>query len=96
MSTNLGLGLIMAIAFCGPLFSSVTIMNMLSFFMVFAVLFDTFIIRSLVVPGLMGLLMDGNWWPGKVPKVSKRYELSQDLTICNGNLWVVDTGQDPK
>lgn len=38
---------------------------MLSFFMVAAVLFDTFVVRSLVVPAVMGILGDANWWPGK-------------------------------
>jgi uncharacterized membrane protein YdfJ with MMPL/SSD domain len=67
-------------------------MNMLSFYMVFAVLFDTFIIRSLIVPGMMGLLMDANWWPGRVPRVKKKYESSRVPTVCSGNMWVVDMG----
>jgi len=63
-------GIIMAIAFGGLLFSSIAIITMLSFFMVAAVLFDTFIVRSLVVPAVMGILGDANWWPGQVPKVT--------------------------
>eukprot|EP01006_Ploeotia_vitrea_P052094 TRINITY_DN67651_c4_g1_i2.p1 TRINITY_DN67651_c4_g1~~TRINITY_DN67651_c4_g1_i2.p1 ORF type:complete len:885 (-),score=13.74 TRINITY_DN67651_c4_g1_i2:623-3025(-) len=56
-------GVIMAIAFSGLLFSDIGAMNQLSFYMVFAVLFDTFVIRSLVVPAAMSLLDDYNWWP---------------------------------
>jgi len=67
-------GIIMAIAFCGLLFSSVAVMNMLSFYMVFAVLFDTFIVRTIVVPALMGMAGDLNWWPGRVPEVKLQYE----------------------
>eukprot|EP01126_Amoeba_proteus_P055022 TRINITY_DN6802_c0_g1_i1.p1 TRINITY_DN6802_c0_g1~~TRINITY_DN6802_c0_g1_i1.p1 ORF type:complete len:108 (+),score=18.81 TRINITY_DN6802_c0_g1_i1:336-659(+) len=81
-------GIIMAIAFCGLLFSSVTIMNMLSFYMVFAVLFDTFIVRSLVVPGLMGFFFDWNWFPGQVPPVSKTFDTSsQYKSCCKENMW---------
>jgi hypothetical protein len=54
----------MAVAFSGLLFSAVPGMNMLSFYMVFSVLFDTFVVRSLLVPSTMSLLRDANWWPG--------------------------------
>lgn len=57
-------GVIMAVAFSGLLFSDVPGMNMLSFYMVFSVLFDTFVVRSLLVPSTMSLLRDANWWPG--------------------------------
>lgn len=61
-------GLIMAIAFSGLLFSSLPSCNQLSFYMVFAVVFDTFVVRSFLVPSLMHLLGDFNWWPRSVPK----------------------------
>eukprot|EP00041_Stephanoeca_diplocostata_P029262 m.860006 g.860006 ORF g.860006 m.860006 type:complete len:224 (-) comp23527_c0_seq1:171-842(-) len=60
-------GGIMAIAFAGLLFSQEPVLNELSFFLVFAVLVDTFVIRLLLVPALMVLLGDSNWWPGTVP-----------------------------
>eukprot|EP01063_Lacrimia_lanifica_P010961 TRINITY_DN1772_c0_g2_i1.p1 TRINITY_DN1772_c0_g2~~TRINITY_DN1772_c0_g2_i1.p1 ORF type:complete len:958 (+),score=300.73 TRINITY_DN1772_c0_g2_i1:60-2933(+) len=56
-------GVIMAIAFSGLFFSAEPYMHQLSFFMVFAVLFDTFVVRTLMVPALMGLLGEYNWWP---------------------------------
>lgn len=34
-------------------------------YIVLAVLVDTFLVRSLVVPAVMGLFGDANWWPGK-------------------------------
>jgi RND superfamily putative drug exporter len=34
-----------------------------SFFLVFAVLFDTLVVRSMLVPCLMTLLGRYNWWP---------------------------------
>eukprot|EP01061_Rhynchopus_euleeides_P010027 TRINITY_DN1936_c0_g2_i1.p1 TRINITY_DN1936_c0_g2~~TRINITY_DN1936_c0_g2_i1.p1 ORF type:complete len:915 (+),score=310.96 TRINITY_DN1936_c0_g2_i1:98-2842(+) len=62
-------GVIMALAFCGLFFSKEPFMHQLSFYMVFAVLFDTFVVRSLLVPALMGLLGELNWWPfAKRPK----------------------------
>eukprot|EP00053_Salpingoeca_punica_P017212 m.165058 g.165058 ORF g.165058 m.165058 type:complete len:848 (+) comp17149_c3_seq7:3642-6185(+) len=60
-------GLIMAIAFVGLLFSSEKVLNELSFFLVFAVLVDTFVIRTLLVPACMFLLGRLNWWPGTMP-----------------------------
>eukprot|EP00755_Sulcionema_specki_P024091 Sspe_Gene.80441::Locus_50807_Transcript_1_1_Confidence_1.000_Length_2804::g.80441::m.80441/K06994/K06994; putative drug exporter of the RND superfamily len=56
-------GVIMAIAFSGLLFSQEPFMHQLSFFMVFAVLFDTFVVRSVLVPACMGILGEWNWWP---------------------------------
>lgn len=32
---------------------------------------DTFIVRSLLVPAMMGLLHDLNWWPSKMPEPEK-------------------------
>lgn len=56
-------GLIMAIAFFGLMLSKQPVLNQLSFFMVFAVLFDTFIVRTILVPACMSLLGELNWWP---------------------------------
>eukprot|EP01059_Diplonema_ambulator_P003910 TRINITY_DN13601_c0_g1_i1.p1 TRINITY_DN13601_c0_g1~~TRINITY_DN13601_c0_g1_i1.p1 ORF type:complete len:888 (+),score=257.23 TRINITY_DN13601_c0_g1_i1:2-2665(+) len=56
-------GIIMAIAFSGLLFSEEPFMHQLSFYMVFAVLFDTFVIRTILVPAMMGLLGEWNWYP---------------------------------
>jgi uncharacterized membrane protein YdfJ with MMPL/SSD domain len=61
-------GVIMAVAFCGLLFSSTMAMNQLAFFMVSAVLYDTFVVRTLLVPALMSLMGDAVWWPGLKPQ----------------------------
>jgi len=62
-------GTIMAIAFCGLLFSAIPSLNQISLYLVVAVLFDTFVVRSLVVPGLLSCLstlhQDAPWWPQK-------------------------------
>jgi uncharacterized membrane protein YdfJ with MMPL/SSD domain len=37
-------------------------LNELSFVLVFSVLFDTFVVRSMMVPALMGILGEWSWW----------------------------------
>ena len=60
-------GIIMAIAFFGLLLSNQASMNQLSFFLVVAVLFDTFVVRLFLVPAMMGILGKANWWPARMP-----------------------------
>ncbi len=69
-------GFIMAIAFSGLLFSAIPALNQLAFFLVFSVLFDTFIVRTLLAPSIMGLLGEVNFWPRKVPKPDQILTLS--------------------
>jgi len=60
-------GIIMAIAFAGLLASSEMALNQFGFMLCVAVLVDTFVVRTLVVPAMMQLAGSRNWWPGKVP-----------------------------
>jgi len=62
-STITAAGLIMGTAFSGLLFSAEPVLNQISFFLVLAVLVDTFIIRALFVPALMAGLGRINWYP---------------------------------
>ena len=39
----------------------------MSFYLVVAVLIDTFVIRSMLVPAIMFLIGSRNWWPSKMP-----------------------------
>jgi uncharacterized membrane protein YdfJ with MMPL/SSD domain len=80
-------GFIMAIAFSGLLFSNIAVMNMLSFFLLFAVIFDTFIVRTFVVPSVMGFLGDANWWPGNLPQAFLFHDSSQSPEMCSGLLY---------
>eukprot|EP00747_Dinoflagellata_sp_TGD_P010762 gnl/TRDRNA2_/TRDRNA2_120137_c3_seq1.p1 gnl/TRDRNA2_/TRDRNA2_120137_c3~~gnl/TRDRNA2_/TRDRNA2_120137_c3_seq1.p1 ORF type:complete len:649 (+),score=55.25 gnl/TRDRNA2_/TRDRNA2_120137_c3_seq1:276-1949(+) len=61
-------GVIMSIAFGGLLFSTMLQVNALAFFMVFAVLCDTFMVRCLVAPATMAFVGRFNWWPGPLHK----------------------------
>jgi uncharacterized membrane protein YdfJ with MMPL/SSD domain len=59
-------GVIMAVAFLGLMFASMLVINELSVFLVVAVLYDTFVVRSLFSPALMSLLGRGIWYPSKL------------------------------
>eukprot|EP00040_Diaphanoeca_grandis_P037052 m.239504 g.239504 ORF g.239504 m.239504 type:complete len:890 (-) comp33745_c6_seq1:229-2898(-) len=61
-------GIIMGIAFAGLLFCNEAVLNELSFFLLIAVLIDTMVIRTMLVPAIMLLLGEANWWPTKVPE----------------------------
>lgn len=56
-------GLIMAVAFSGMMFSDIPMLNQVGFFLVWAVLLDTFFVRSLATPALHTPLKAWNWWP---------------------------------
>ena len=68
-------GVIMAIAFFGMLTSTQAVLNQLSLFLVVAVLLDTFVVRILLVPPMMRLLGEANYWP--------RYAKHSRLTKAN-------------
>jgi putative drug exporter of the RND superfamily len=45
------------------------------------VLMDTFIVRGLLVPGVVLLLGRWNWWPGKLPQGSLRSGKAEDKEV---------------
>ena len=57
--------LVLAVSFIAFATSSVTIMKMLGIGIAFAILLDATIIRALLVPALMRLFGDLNWWAPK-------------------------------
>jgi RND superfamily putative drug exporter len=61
--------LVLAFSFVAFITSGVTIMKMLGLGIAFAILLDATIVRALLVPALMRLLGDLNWW---APKWMKR------------------------
>jgi len=61
-------GIIMAIAFGGLLMSTSPILNQWSFLLTCAVLVDTFLVRTIIVPILLQLLGDFAWWPKALPQ----------------------------
>jgi len=59
-------GMVMVCAFSGILFSSMFQQAMFGFMVSSAVLYDTFVARSIVTPAGMSLLGYSNWWPSKL------------------------------
>ena len=48
-------GIIMAVAFSGLLFSDIEVLNMVGFIMASSVIFDTFVVRTILVPAIMAI-----------------------------------------
>ena len=64
-------GIIMAIAFSGLLLAREMVLIQFGFMLCVAVLIDTFIIRTILVPAIMAIAEKWNWWPGKKPDPTK-------------------------
>lgn len=58
-------GVIMALALGALLFSSIPSLAQISCYLTIAVVVDTFLVRSIVLPCLMWCLGKYNWWPSK-------------------------------
>ena len=71
-------GVIMAIAFSGLMISSLVVMKQLGFILCFAVLVDTFVIRTILVPAIMSIADKWNWWPAKLPIPTKDENFMDD------------------
>lgn len=62
-----GAGVIMALAFSGLLFSDKLIFQQFGLLLIVSVLFDTFVVRTVLVPALMLIAEDYNWYPRQMP-----------------------------
>lgn len=71
-------GVIMAVAFGGLMFSSSPVLYQWSFLLTSAVLLDTFVIRSLVVPIVIGWTGKWSWWPRRLPEVVEIHMTGSD------------------
>ena len=65
--------LILAIVFAAFVTSGVTAIKLLGFGVAFAILLDATLIRALLVPALMRLFGERNWW---APKALKRFQIN--------------------
>jgi RND superfamily putative drug exporter len=75
-------GLIMAVAFSGLVFSSSAALNEMGFILAVAVLLDTFLFRAFLVPSLMSLLGEANFWPGRQPPPSRTLQPPSPWCTC--------------
>ena len=64
---------ILAVVFAAFIISGVTSIKMLGFGIAFAILLDATLIRAILVPALMRLFGEWNWW---APKTLKRFTIS--------------------
>jgi RND superfamily putative drug exporter len=64
---------LLAIVFASFMISGVTSIKMLGFGVAFAILLDATLVRALLVPALMRLFGERNWW---APKSMKRFTIS--------------------
>mmetsp|Transcript_45380 Transcript_45380/g.119903 ORF Transcript_45380/g.119903 Transcript_45380/m.119903 type:complete len:941 (+) Transcript_45380:165-2987(+) len=62
-------GLIMAFSFCGQILASVAAPNQMGFCIVFSILVDTFVVRTVLVPCVLSLSPRLNYWPQRMPEV---------------------------
>jgi RND superfamily putative drug exporter len=62
-----GAGAIMIVSFGGMMFSSMVPLIEIGFIMGFAILVDATVVRILLVPALMSVVDQWNWWPSKPP-----------------------------
>merc|ERR1712137_308165 len=61
-------GMIMALAFVGMIAQHDTeLLCQMGWTMIFGVLMDTFVVRMLLVPSVLSMAGDLNWWPAKMP-----------------------------
>lgn len=63
-------GMIMAIAFTSFATGPVGYFNEHGFIVIAGILFDTFVVRSCIVPSIMCLWSEANYWPTKMPEPS--------------------------
>ena len=69
-------------------------LNQFSFFLAFSVLIYTFLIRTILVPAIMALLGQINFWPRKLVaghKSETGSEIALPLTLNEDN-WLVQIG----
>jgi len=60
-------GLIMSLAFTGLCFSDKLLFQQFGTLLIASVLFDTFVVRTVLVPALMLVAQGWNWWPRDMP-----------------------------
>lgn len=69
-------GIIMCVSFGGLLLSQTYFLNQLSLYLVTAVLLDTFVVRTILVPSVLGLVGEKwGWYPKTFPRATKTLKL---------------------
>lgn len=80
-----GAGVIMALSFSGLCFSDKLFFQQFGTLLVISVLFDTFVVRTVLVPALMLIAAEWNWWPREMPPgIYDTLEGEEDSTTTDG------------
>ncbi len=66
-----GAGAIMIVSFGGMMFSTMVPLIEIGFIMGFAILIDATVVRILLVPALMSVADQWNWWPSRPPLLER-------------------------
>mmetsp|Transcript_40011 Transcript_40011/g.118645 ORF Transcript_40011/g.118645 Transcript_40011/m.118645 type:complete len:960 (+) Transcript_40011:113-2992(+) len=66
-------GLIMALTFMAQMLGSIPVTNQMGFILVFSIVVDTFVVRSILVPSMLSLFPCCNYWPSKMPQPRYRW-----------------------
>lgn len=75
-------------------FSEIVMMKYIAFGMVIALFLDATVVRMLLVPSVMKLLGDDNWWaPLSLKKLQRRIGLSESELTDNGADGMMDFGE---
>merc|ERR1711920_223729 len=62
-------GMIMALTFVAELLGSVPVTNQMGFILVFSIVVDTLVVRTILVPAMLSLVPCTNYWPSRMPMV---------------------------
>jgi putative drug exporter of the RND superfamily len=85
-------GLILAGTFLVLTTLPLTILYQLGICVAVGILLDAFVVRGLLVPGLVLLLGKGNWWPGQLVSVNA---VGEEKSLSSDASSTVTTGQKP-
>jgi predicted RND superfamily exporter protein len=78
-----GAGMIMTFSFSGLLVADKVFFQQFGVLLSFSVLFDTFVVRTVLVPALMLIARDWNWWPREMPPIIHD-ALEGEVESCGG------------
>lgn len=60
-------GMIFAVTFSSMMLASIPLINHMGFLLVFSILIDTFVVRTVLVPAMLSLSPGLNYWPSHMP-----------------------------
>lgn len=87
-------GLIMALTFLAQLLGSMPITNQMGFVLVFSIVVDTFVVRSILVPAMLSLGPVLNYWPSRMPEPKYTWLGSRPAQNNSRKIWQQEEDED--